>query len=60
MMENGQVLLSNPNDPESEPVDGRRCVKITSWIAFAVGTIIGLYSFVYVLIVFKDQGPDEI
>ena len=60
MMENGQVLLSNPNDPESEPVDGRRCVKITSWIAFAVGTIIGLYSFVYVIIVFKDQGPDEI
>ena len=60
MIESGELILSDPNDLDSEPVDGRKWIKIMSWVTFGVGTFIGVYSFMYVVLVFKDQSPDEI
>ena len=54
------IILSDPNDPNSEPIDGRRWIKVISWIMFVVGTIVGIYSFIYVIVVFSEQKEDEI
>ena len=54
MIESGELILSDPNDLDSEPVDGRKWIKIMSWVTFGVGTFIGVYSFMYVVLVFKD------
>lgn len=58
--EKNEALNTPQHDPDSENSSGRKWIKTLSWITFVVGTIIGIYSFIYVIIVFKDQGPDEI
>lgn len=50
----GAIILSDPKDPDSEPIDGRRWIKIFSWVMFVCGTIVGVYSFVYVIVVFAE------
>jgi len=60
MIKSGAVILTDPLDPNSEPIDGRRWIKILSWIMFTTGTIVGIYSFIYVIVVFSEQKEDEI
>jgi hypothetical protein len=54
LLASGDTILSDPLDPTSEPVDGRRWIKIVSWVMFAVGTFVGVWSFVYVIVVFSE------
>jgi hypothetical protein len=54
LISSGVMILSDPNDLNSEPIDGRIGIKLLSWIMFVVGTFVGLYSFIYVIIVFSE------
>lgn len=42
------------------PDDGRYCVKVFAWITFVLGTIIGVWGIVYVILELQDAKEDEV
>ena len=42
------------------PADGRTCIKVFAWITFVIGTIIGVWGIVYVIMELQNAKEDEV
>lgn len=54
-------LIAEGADPDTLDLeDPRRWTKVASWFIFVLGTFIGIYGFIYVMIELQDAKPDEV
>ena len=59
-IEERRKRIAEGADPETIDLkDPRRTIKIISWFVFVLGIFIGIYGFVYVIMEFANQKPDE-
>lgn len=56
-LEGGGDKQMEDGQPRTDP---RRCIKIWSWIVFAVGTVIGVWGIVYCVFEVLEAKEDEV